>query len=490
MKSVASILFFFLTISSFGQFGIDKTKISSQTEKIVAKIEKVDEVMGNAVGEGGIQPEQYDHFIELQKTATKDELMELTNHPNGVVRCYSFWALSYDREINLLPIVVQHIYDNEFVKTQFGCRGGQERVGDFFIGRLTIKYVDSISQKLTNAEFRRLDSFLIYTPNNLWARTDAINRARRTEELYTRLRELVIKENYLDALPVLAEFQKENDIDLILNSREFYRNDEAGYYYTYQAIMNFPRPEFMPLLEKNLTNTWDETHIPAEGKKLYAAIAAYKNDKAAELLSRAFTNVVHEGIKEYHLDFLYDAVIEYIDTVYNDILWRLWESKHPITIEAYSYFLKNDPRKTYAFTIRELKGARTIKHPGFDPVYDESIITDDIDETMFNFLFRNDKELAFRIIEDQIKSADNYSFSIYSDLVSKLKDGRFIKPLFKRLKKEDDRSVYLDIVKALISYNNETINKQIIETRKINPNLNKGWGGEELDELLKKNNIK
>ena len=110
MKHLVTIIILTFTLNCFGQrFQFDKTKISSQTKIIVAKIEKENMLMGSAVGNAGVRPKQFDNFTDLQTTATKIELQELTNHPNGVVRCYSFWALTFDTSSNLLPIIIKHI---------------------------------------------------------------------------------------------------------------------------------------------------------------------------------------------------------------------------------------------------------------------------------------------------------------------------------------------------------------------------------------------
>ena len=48
--------------------------------------------MSEGVGVSGMRPGQWNNFEELKKYASVDELLALTNHKNGVVRCYSFWA--------------------------------------------------------------------------------------------------------------------------------------------------------------------------------------------------------------------------------------------------------------------------------------------------------------------------------------------------------------------------------------------------------------
>ena len=112
--------------------------------------------MGSAVYYGGIRPKQYDNFEKLKETATQRELIELTNHPNGVVRCYAFWALSKDKSVDLFQIILNHINDYELVKTQFGCIGGQEKVGDFFISYATLDSIQEMELDSIAHDFLRI----------------------------------------------------------------------------------------------------------------------------------------------------------------------------------------------------------------------------------------------------------------------------------------------------------------------------------------------
>lgn len=72
----------------------------------------------------------------------------------------------------------------------------------------------------------------------------------------------------------------------------------------------------------------------------------------------------------------------------------------------------------------------------------------------------------------------------------KSKDKLFIEPLFGRLEEESNPHVYLKVAEALIKYGDTKINKRILEVRKKNKDLNKDWGGDEFDKLLKENHIK
>ena len=60
----------------------NESGISKRTQDIVEKIAENNRLMGGAVGYGGSKPEQFDNFLDLKETATKSELIRLTDHPN------------------------------------------------------------------------------------------------------------------------------------------------------------------------------------------------------------------------------------------------------------------------------------------------------------------------------------------------------------------------------------------------------------------------
>lgn len=124
----ALLLIRFLVVA---QNTFDEKKISNATKRIVNKIVKGGAVMSEAIGYEGTRPKQYDNFEALQKNATIQELIVLTDHQSPTVKCYAFWALSHRQNIDLFPIVLGHIKDTAEVSTLFGCIGSAEQVGDF-----------------------------------------------------------------------------------------------------------------------------------------------------------------------------------------------------------------------------------------------------------------------------------------------------------------------------------------------------------------------
>jgi len=491
---IFSFIMLFLSITCYGKSDYDESKISNKTNRIVKKIEKVNFLMGSAVGASGMTPKQFENFEELKKTASIEELIMLTNHPNGVVRCYSFWALLRLKNINLFSIVKNHLNDDTVVQTQFGCIGDVEKVGDFYLQLVTTDYEDEDDniKLLDKKQLKELDSLLIYSDNNLNMRFNAILIAEPTEALYPKLRDLVVKENNQSALVTLAKYKNPNDVELILKNRDKDQNDdgESGHFYTFRAIQNFPDSRFLPFLEKRLNETLDNDHYSNEWRELYKAIASYKNEKALELLTIPFTKVKHQDIKKYHIDFLYDAILLNKCKLYDNLLWQIWQEENLITLEGFKYLIKLDSSKTYELSKRKLLPNYQLKSENTIPVFNESIFTDSLNETILNFILANDKPLAYNIIKNKILETGVLDFEIYCKKASELKDSYFIEPLFKRLKTEWNAHVYLQIVETLISFKDNTINKKILETRKENKSMNTDWGSNSLDEILKKNNIK
>lgn len=487
MKILHTIIILFTTLISCGQTTYNEDAVSKTTKRIVGKIEKVNQLMGSAVHSSGERPKQWDNFEELEQNATKDELTELTNHPNGVVRSYAFWALTHRKNIDLLSIVKNHLNDTELVETQFGCIGGREMVGDFFIQVMTPQYIDLNSEKMNSKELAELDSLLIYQPNKLSARYSAINRAEPTANLYPKIRELVTEENNQSALVTLAKYKKEQDIEIIKNNRSENDKIESGYYHTYVAISEFPRPEFIPLLETNLNKTLDNTHFSTEWRELYRAIASYKNKKSIELLKIPFSKVEHQNIKKYHIDFVYGAIQEFQDPIYNELYWQIWEEEGRISPKIYKYLFNENPSKTYELTKKEMINNYQPKKSNFVPSANGVEFTEGIYETMLNVLIVNDKDLANKVIAEQILNSNVHNLSLYTSNVNKQKV--FIEPLFDRLENAWNAHIYLELVKTLIEYDNEEINQRILKTRKRNKNMSEDWGGKALDKLLADNNI-
>ena len=460
MKNIVLFLALSINCHLFAQNNFDSNQISNQTKKIVKKIEKKNQLMDSAVGFSGYKPKQWENFEELKARASKSELIELTNHPNGVVRSYSFWALSHDSNIDLFSIVKKHLTDNELIYTQFGCIIMEEKVGDFFIMVMTPEYVDLESKKLNQKELYELDSLLIYLPNKLSSKFGALNRAEATNKIYPKIRELVVMEKNQNALVTLAKFQKDQDIEIIKNFISNTKNIRRSHYFTYSAISEFPNQAFIPLLEENLINTLDDTHYSTEWRALYKAIASYKNEKAVSLLTIPFHKVQHKNIKKYHIEFVFNAIMEYQDPMYDKLLWKIWEEENQISVQSYKYLLSLNPSRAYELTKKELIPEYQIQASDFRPNLENVVSSENLKEYFLNVLMTNDKRLSNKIIAHQIENANVHDIYLFNSKVNKQKI--FIEPIFSRLEEESNPHIYFDLIETLINFKDDTINMRIL----------------------------
>ncbi len=485
MKFLTLLLISSTILRSCGGSKPSDTPISKDTERIVRKIEKTNQLMGSAVGYSGTKPQQFDNFIELEKRASKNELISLTEHSNGVVRCYAFWALSHDSTVDLFPIVTKHLNDKEIVSTQFGCIGGSEKVGDFFISVVTPNYVDLSSTKLDSLQFIKLDSILIHSNSELEAKSTAVSRAKQTDDLYNIVRALVTEKKDPSAIVTLAKYRREQDIPLILNSKY-----DDSYYFTFQAIKEFPNPKFLPFLEKNMIETFADTHYSNEWATMYAAIANYKNKQALDMLKKPFVEAKVTDIRGYHINFIFSALEENIVPLYDTLLWNLWENEGKISIKVYKYLSDKNPAKAFLLTKKTLSS--------FDGLYEANNAVESENESnkenlvvlMLDLALKQEREFGLEIIRKNIKEMSVHVFPVFAEKAAELKDKSFIEPLFNRLETEWNAHVYLAVVETLIKFNDPEINKRILSSRKKNKNLNQDWGSDALDKLLKDNNIK
>ncbi len=73
------------------------------------------------IGDAGDKSAQYTQFEKLIQIATEPELIELTNHPNPAVRCFSFLGLAGKKSEKIKTILETHIKDKEKLHFKRGC---------------------------------------------------------------------------------------------------------------------------------------------------------------------------------------------------------------------------------------------------------------------------------------------------------------------------------------------------------------------------------
>src|SRR5690606_11464380 len=163
------------------------------------------------------------------------------------------------------------------------------------------------------------------------------------------------------------------------------------------------------------------------------------------------------------------------------------EEENQRTLRSYKYLLFLNPSKAYELTKKELIEGYQLEKSDFIPNLEKVEESENFYEYLLNVVIANDKELSNKIIKVQIETADVHNLPLFTSKVNRQK--MFVEPLFNRLENAWNAHIYLNLIKTLIEFNDDDINKRILEVRKRNNNLNENWGGKALDKLLAENGI-
>lgn len=478
------LLLLWLGLHSTGCAHAQTVAFSQATARIVDQMVKVNEVHTNAIGYAGVESDQWHNFNQLAAKATTAELLQLTDHPNGVVRCYAFWALSYRDTVDHFAVVRKHLQDDAQVIYFSGCIKSGTAVGDFFVDVVTPNRIDLQSFKVDSAQARLLDSLLVYVPNRLEARYWAIQRLPLTAQHYARVRELA-QEGDAAAFKRLAAYHKEADVEWMLRIANQHKVTQLAFY---QAIAIFPHPRFFDLLKTDWEESLDAKSWSGEWEVMYKAIAAYRNTAAYDLMDRTLSRKAKMPMRDYHVRFVFGAIEAFRDTIYDPLLWRLWEEENLLSFPIFEYLYARNPERAYALTESSLQGAASFSsHNLFGS--EGNVTMEQLPGVLLDSVLRHNRELGLQVLHDGIKRSNVFQFSELADRIVALQDTQSVPLLLQRLKVEGNPYVFLEIAQALLSFHSDQFNADLLHIRKENAALRRDWGGERLEALLRENGL-
>ena len=256
-------------------------------ETIVTQIESGNRVESSHLGVGGSPSSQWELYQQLKNSTSIDQLISLTNHKNGAVKCYAFQALASKKSDKLFPILLRHLYDTSSVETQSGCIVMTELVGDYFLNVVTPNYIDLEVYKLNESERRIVDSILINDKNIfLSSKFSVLQDLKPTPENYNRIRELVVKDKNQAALITLSKYKKEEDKKLISS---FFADREAQYSALF-AVREYSDEYFYPFVKKVFEDEWkyseEKGYDYPKWRMCYQALAKYPKPETLRLFER------------------------------------------------------------------------------------------------------------------------------------------------------------------------------------------------------------
>ncbi len=309
-------------------------ELENQTKKNVNRLIEYGEITGPFIGESGSKSEQYENFINFKKEVSEKELLFLIEHPNPVVKCYSFDVLVKKKHPDVFKILKSKLTDSSSVYTQYGCVGDRTQVNDYFI-KSAIGYGPK-SNYLTEKQKYILDSLILFKPNVVSEyKNHFLESTEPKKENYIRIRNLVLKGNR-SAVIGLAKFQKINDfifIDTLLR-HEYYSVQEFGL----KSVKNYPDKAFWNSI-KNI----HLTQIKKTGnfnyrliKELYQAIVQYQNIESRKLLVLTLNDATESAMR-YHKKHIWIALKKYPNTIYDGIVEKLNFSEYELKNLEYEW---------------------------------------------------------------------------------------------------------------------------------------------------------
>jgi hypothetical protein len=251
--------------------------------KLIREIATDNVLKSDGVGYEGIRTDQWKRYETLKSNATDNELKELSNNINTVVRCYSFQALA-SRKVDVFPILLQHLSDTAKVTTFMGCIISSEKSGDYFADVVTPEYIDLDCYKLNQYQQVILDSILINDSTvKINRKNSLLAIIKPNPKFYKRIRQEAEQGN-LQATLALARFKKDEDISVI--EKLFLSGDKNGYYAIYSA-REFPSSTFYPYLIKVFKEEWKQKlYDYSKWRLLYQALAKYPTDETYSLFEK------------------------------------------------------------------------------------------------------------------------------------------------------------------------------------------------------------
>lgn len=463
MKQICVIILTFFTFQVSGQ------KIRPEIKNLAQKIKKYNELESEHVGYAGVTTDQYRNFEKLRDKATIDELLQLLEHKNSVVKGYTSWALADKMYPKLADILTEFLRIGETATTQHGCIVSEGELATEFYNRVFYQHFhkklslqDSLFFQL---QIQQLDSVILYGKRDSYLLNRALSNNNGNSQNYDRIRHLAFNDKNTNAIEALAVYQRKEDIE------DFKKLKEQAFV----AIAKFPNNDFWEFLlsfkEKN------------KSKSYLMALSAFKTEESAKILSEIFSKMPDENIKD-----LSEAITKNYCIYYQDLILSIWEQHNIIDIRATTQIIKDIPEKAANSFSAGLLSNKEFKFVQYDYDYGTS---DKILPLMLDNIktYQNNKLLS--ICKQNIQTT---KFTILGHFLTFVKDNKLSETsdeILIRIKQKNQAYEVFHLTETILSFKNPDNEAEIITTLKANQK-DWDWGNwsEHFRKLFREYDIK
>ena len=236
---VLKLLFIFCFSNLYSQEASIANSHEKDLKAIVNDIKKMD-ILVWKTADGNNSYYNDSLYNNLKELSSEKEILEFTKEAKGILKIYSFRVLCEKYNDKCFKVIIDNLHDYTTFKNRNGCVIGHDFVTDFWIYFVTSDGWKS-NFKLNEEQKIELNKILISDKSiKLMSRFYALREIKTIPENYNQIKSLVVKEKSGIALNLLAQYKKQEDIQLITSF-----NNKKGYLDSFlEAVENFPDEKF------------------------------------------------------------------------------------------------------------------------------------------------------------------------------------------------------------------------------------------------------
>lgn len=334
------------TSNLFSQMYTNSIIIREEVTEIVDSIAIINRFDRDAISFDGHKPQSFKFFERLIKHASTQELIQLVEHNNAVVQCYSIKALGQKDSVDLLPILISQLTNLKHIQGACGCFPYTMKVFDYAFseieyhrkyGKITLddKQINEIDSIIlyndysdyfaylnqfrntisdSNKRNRGIDMTLsMYQATSL---NEILNRIEPKKSYYERIREIAVDSICGNVIITLAKYKEQKDIPII---KKFFPKYHIHDTYL-KAIFEFPDTIFLNDLYLIQLQYLDIEYCRAFMIcNYYTTLVQFKNQQSIEIINYGIENLKYDKNLNCHLDALYAALELYPDNYYERV---------------------------------------------------------------------------------------------------------------------------------------------------------------------------
>ena len=451
MKYIFTILLAFFTVTS------------AKTQNLRPSVQ----YLVDSIGRMECIPVRYYSFIdtfafELDRIATTEELLKLTDHSQPIVRARALLFLlaraqrSTLPEVNFSALFIQHLFDTATVCIKVYeeyrpydrilplCSLYAQKVGGYF-GQ-TGMYLPGKSPSFCDKDKHLMDSLILCQQVPLIEEKETLVFSLDTiTSFYPKIKEQLLQFNDENAVIYLAKYQKEADINLILAHLPTGKSVH-GVQKHWFPFRFFQHPQLFLFLKEQLDTYWKDS-------RFMGCIAQYQSKEAANLLSEIYNREKKEKKAHYLKSNLRRVIEQYYSAPYADLYVTILSENAPFGYLRLPDELWEHQGDTLFLLYEKWKES------------DNKWAKRDV-QSLYpkakEYIEKNHPEKVAEVVFKQIEMGENYrKYARSFFYIKQSKDTVFVDPLFSLLKEEPKPDNRFFIIKIIMSFKNQAVNHRL-----------------------------